>query len=113
MESFFMYVSVIEGIVIAFLLSWEIFWLSRMYKVLWNMPTAQQVQEMVEIIKRDRDTLIQKVQEIVDVVNKDKEVLVQKVFDVAEVLKVNAESIVGNLSLIARAFNRFFIGGEK
>jgi translation initiation factor 2 beta subunit (eIF-2beta)/eIF-5 len=103
----------IEGVIIAFLLSWEIFWLSRMYKVLWNMPTAKQVQEMVEIIKRDRDTLIQKVQEIVDIVNEDKEILVQKVFDVAEVLRANAESISGNLGLIARAFNRFFIGGEK
>lgn len=58
MESrFFMYLSVVEGIVICILLSWEIFWLSRMYKVLWNMPTAKQVQEMVEMIKSDRESI--------------------------------------------------------
>lgn len=58
MEStFYMYLSMGEGILICILLSWEIFWLSRMYKVLWNMPTAQQVQEMVEMIKRDRESI--------------------------------------------------------
>jgi hypothetical protein len=64
MEQFFMYVSIVEGVVIAFLLSWEIFWLSRMYKVLWNMPTAKQVQEMVDMIKKDRDTIASAISEM-------------------------------------------------
>ncbi len=58
MESnFYMYLSMGEGVMICILLAWEIFWLSRMYKVLWNMPTAAQVQEMVEMIKKDRESI--------------------------------------------------------
>jgi hypothetical protein len=68
MEQFFMYVSIVEGVVIAFLLSWEIFWLSRMYKVLWNMPTAKQVQEMVDVIKKDRDAIASAISEMGSVV---------------------------------------------
>jgi high-affinity Fe2+/Pb2+ permease len=66
MEQFFMYISVVEGVVIAFLLSWEIFWLSRMYKVLWNMPTAKQVQDMVDMIKKDRDAIASAISEMND-----------------------------------------------
>jgi hypothetical protein len=64
MEQFFMYISVVEGVVIAFLLSWEIFWLSRMYKVLWNMPTAKQIQEMLDMIKKDRDAIASAISEM-------------------------------------------------
>lgn len=64
MENFFMYISVVEGIVIAFLLSWEIFWLSRMYKVLSNMPTSEQLQEMIDMVKKDRDGVVSLVQNV-------------------------------------------------
>lgn len=54
---FFKWLSIAEGFMIVCMLGWEIFWLRRMYIVLWNMPTAQQIQEMVEMIKRDRDSI--------------------------------------------------------
>lgn len=58
MESnFFMYLSVIEGLLICGMLGWEIFWLRRMYQVLWGMPTAKQIGEMVDMIKSDRDSI--------------------------------------------------------
>lgn len=57
--SFFMYLSCIEGLLIVCMLGWEIFWLRRMYQVLWNMPTAKQIGEMVEMIRGDRDAIKQ------------------------------------------------------
>lgn len=57
--SFFMYLSAIEGMLIVCMLGWEIFWLRRMYQVLWNMPTAKQIGEMVEMIRGDRDAIKQ------------------------------------------------------
>lgn len=39
------------------MLAWEIFWLRKMYQVLWRMPTSQQLAEMVEMIKSDRDSI--------------------------------------------------------
>lgn len=57
--SFFMYLSAIEGLLIVCMLGWEIFWLRRMYLVLWNMPTAKQIGEMVEMIRGDRDAIKQ------------------------------------------------------
>lgn len=57
--SFFMYLSAIEGLLIVCMLGWEIFWLRRMYQVLWNMPTAKQIGEMVEMIRGDRDAIKQ------------------------------------------------------
>jgi hypothetical protein len=56
-SNFFMYLSVVEGFMIVCMLGWEIFWLRRMYQVLWNMPTAKQVGEMVEMIKSDRESI--------------------------------------------------------
>lgn len=61
----FVYVSVVEGVMIVFMLGWEIFWLSRMYKVLWNMPTAKQIGEMVDMIKSDRDSIRQSLTSLV------------------------------------------------
>ena len=55
--NFFMYLSVAEGLLICCMLGWEIFWLRKMYKVLWSMPTAKQIGEMVEMIKSDRDSI--------------------------------------------------------
>jgi len=56
-SSFFMYLSVVEGLLICGMLGWEIFWLRKMYQVLWSMPTAKQIAEMVEMIKSDRDSI--------------------------------------------------------
>ena len=55
--SVFMYVSIIEGLMICCMLGWEIFWLRKMYQVLWSMPTAKQIEEMVAMIKSDRDSI--------------------------------------------------------
>jgi hypothetical protein len=55
--SIFMYLSVIEGLAICCMLGWEIFWLRKMYQVLWSMPTAKQIGEMVDMIKSDRDSI--------------------------------------------------------
>ena len=53
----FMYLSVVEGLLICCMLGWEIFWLRKMYQVLWSMPTASQIEEMVTMIKNDRDAI--------------------------------------------------------
>ena len=53
----FMYVSVIEGCLIVCMLGWEVFWLRKMYQVLQCMPTSTQINEMVTIIKSDRDAV--------------------------------------------------------
>lgn len=55
--NFFMYLSAAEGLMIVCMLGWEIFWLRRMYQVLWNMPTSKQIGEMVDMIKSDRDSI--------------------------------------------------------
>ena len=55
--NFFMYLSAAEGLLICCMLGWEIFWLRKMYQVLWSMPTAKQIAEMVEMIKSDRDSI--------------------------------------------------------
>ena len=55
--SVFMYLSVIEGLLICCMLGWEIFWLRKMYQVLWSMPTASQIEQMVTMIKSDRDSI--------------------------------------------------------
>lgn len=55
--SVFMYLSVIEGLLICGMLGWEVFWLRKMYKVLQCMPTSTQINEMVIIIKSDRDAV--------------------------------------------------------
>ena len=55
--SVFMYLSVIEGLLICCMLGWEIFWLRKMYQVLWKMPTSDQIEEMVKMIKSDRDSI--------------------------------------------------------
>ena len=52
-----MYLSAIEGFMIVCMLGWEIFWLRRMYQVLWRMPTSDQIAEMVKMIKDDRDAI--------------------------------------------------------
>jgi hypothetical protein len=53
----FMYVSVVEGCLIVCMLGWEVFWLRKMYQVLQCMPTSKQINEMVTIIKSDRDAV--------------------------------------------------------
>ena len=55
--SVFMYLSIIEGFMIVMMLGWEIFWLRRMYQVLWRMPTASQLDNMLNMIKDDKETL--------------------------------------------------------
>lgn len=55
--SVFMYLSVIEGLLICCMLGWEIFWLRKMYQVLWRMPTSEQIEQMVTMIKSDRDSI--------------------------------------------------------
>jgi len=64
--SVFMYLSVIEGLLICCMLGWEIFWLRKMYQVLWSMPTAKQIGEMVEMIKKDRDAIKNSLTGLVD-----------------------------------------------
>ena len=39
------------------MLGWEIFWLRKMYQVLWRMPTSDQIEEMVTMIRKDRDAI--------------------------------------------------------
>jgi len=56
-SNFFIYLSMIEGLAIVCMLGWEIFWLRKMYQVLWSMPTAKQIEEMVSMIKSDRDSI--------------------------------------------------------
>jgi hypothetical protein len=56
-NSIFVYLSVFEGLMICCMLGWEIFWLRKMYQVLWSMPTAKQIEEMVAMIKSDRDSI--------------------------------------------------------
>lgn len=56
-SNFFVYLSMIEGLVICCMLGWEIFWLRKMYQVLWAMPTSKQIEEMVSIIKSDRESI--------------------------------------------------------
>lgn len=56
-NSVFMYLSIAEGLMIVCMLGWEIFWLRKMYQVLWSMPTAKQIEEMVAMIKSDRDSI--------------------------------------------------------
>lgn len=67
--SFFMYLSAIEGLLIVCMLGWEIFWLRRMYQVLWNMPTAKQIGEMVEMIRGDRDAIKQAIESLTGAFN--------------------------------------------
>ena len=55
--NFFMYLSVAEGLLICCMLGWEIFWLRKMYQVLWRMPTSEQIGKMVEMIQNDRDAI--------------------------------------------------------
>lgn len=55
--SVFMYLSVIEGLLIVCMLGWEIFWLRKMYQVLWRMPTSDQIGKMVDMISKDRDAI--------------------------------------------------------
>ncbi len=70
MESnIFIYISMAEGVMICALLAWEIFWLSRMYKVLYNMPTAEQVDSMVKVIKEDGEKITKVVGSIGELVN--------------------------------------------
>jgi len=58
MESnFFIYLSMLEGLVIVCMLGWEVFWLRKMYQVLWRMPTSDQIKEMVDMIKDDRESI--------------------------------------------------------
>lgn len=56
-NSVFVYLSVVEGLLIVCMLGWEIFWLRRMYQVLQCMPTSSQITEMVTMIKSDRDSI--------------------------------------------------------
>lgn len=55
--NFFMYLSVAEGLLICCMLGWEIFWLRKMYQVLWRMPTSDQIGKMVDMIQNDRDAI--------------------------------------------------------
>lgn len=56
--NFFKWLSIVEGAVIVCMLGWEIFWLRRMYQVLWAMPTAKQIKEMVEMIQKDKESVV-------------------------------------------------------
>lgn len=55
--SYFVYLSMIEGALICAMLGWEIFWLRKMYQVLWSMPTAAQIEKMVKMIEGDRESI--------------------------------------------------------
>jgi hypothetical protein len=56
-NSVFVYLSIIEGALIVCMLGWEIFWLRKMYQVLWRMPTSEQIEEMVNMIRSDRESI--------------------------------------------------------
>ena len=73
--SVFMYLSVIEGLLICCMLGWEIFWLRKMYQVLWSMPTAKQIGEMVDMIKKDRDAIKNSLTGLVDALEPLKNIL--------------------------------------
>ena len=73
--SVFMYLSVIEGLLICCMLGWEIFWLRKMYQVLWSMPTAKQIGEMVDMIKKDRDAIKNSLTGLVDALEPLKSIL--------------------------------------
>jgi hypothetical protein len=73
--SVFMYLSVIEGLLICCMLGWEIFWLRKMYLVLWSMPTAKQIGEMVDMIKKDRDAIKTSLSGLVDALEPLKNIL--------------------------------------
>lgn len=56
-NSFFVYLSAAEGLMIVCMLGWEIFWLRRMYIILNKMPTAEQLEKMINIIQGDREAI--------------------------------------------------------
>lgn len=72
---FFKYLSIIEGMLICAMLGWEVFWLRRMYQVLQNMPTAKQLQSMIDGIKKDRDTVKETLENIAKMFESAKKVL--------------------------------------
>ena len=49
--------SLVEGLVIMCMLGWEIFWLRRMYQVLNQMPTQDQLSEMIIFLKSSVDQM--------------------------------------------------------
>jgi hypothetical protein len=57
MEHVFVYLSIAEGFMIVCMLGWEIFWLRKMYLVLWRMPTSEQIDKMVNMIQSDRESI--------------------------------------------------------
>lgn len=65
-NSFFVYLSAFEGLMIVCMLGWEIFWLRRMYQVLQNMPTSSQIGDMVNMIKQDREAVKNSLSGLVD-----------------------------------------------
>jgi hypothetical protein len=64
-NNFFVYLSMIEGLAICAMLGWEIFWLKRMYQVLNAMPTAKQLEDMLDMVKSDRDSIKKSLVELV------------------------------------------------
>lgn len=72
---FFKYLSMVEGLMIVCMLGWEIYWLRRMYQVLGNMPTSDQLREMIEMIKKDRDSIKDSVKDIYSVFDYGKKAL--------------------------------------
>jgi hypothetical protein len=63
---FFVYLSAVEGFMIVGMLGWEIFWLRRMYQALQSMPTSQQLAQMVEMLKHDRDAIVSALTSIIN-----------------------------------------------
>lgn len=74
-NSFFVYLSAAEGLMIVCMLGWEIFWLRRMYQVLQNMPTAKQLSDMINMIKEDREAVKNSLMSVVNAFEPIKNVL--------------------------------------
>ena len=72
---FFKYVSIIEGFLIVGMLSWEVYWLRKMYQVLQSMPTAEQLNEMVQMMKKDREAVKETMGTVGEMFKSGKEVL--------------------------------------
>ena len=53
--SWYIYLVMLEGVVIVSMLGWEIFWLRKMYQALQSLPAREQVAGLAEGFKKNSD----------------------------------------------------------
>jgi len=51
----YVYLIILEGIVIVSMLGWEIFWLRKMWQALQSLPAKEQVASLAEGFKKNSD----------------------------------------------------------